>query len=171
VSASKARDKVGTADDILRIEEPKRTLFVFRDKLNTVQPFCSPPCTMFVVNLKPTDPEDIHVCHFSNCWVQNLDPVNSKDTCIDVWMGRVTMGKRHHVWAASCIDLVYTPLKVVGSVIHTHCASTLEGIAGNEDLVAIVICKSARFRIILAMIDASEEVIHQFWDKVLAERQ
>lgn len=168
---SETRDKVGTADDILRIEEPKRTLLVFRDKLNAVQPFCSPPSTISVVNLEPTNPEDIHVRHFGHDRVQNLDPVNPKDTRIDVWVGRVVVGKRNHVWAASRVDLVYPSSKVIGSIIHAHCAPLLKGVAGNKHLVTVIVCEGGGFWIVLLVIDASEEVVHQFWDKVLAAGQ
>jgi len=86
VPVIEAGDEVGATDDILRVEEPKRTLRVVRDKLDTVQPFCFLPRPVFLVDLEPADPEDIHVRQFGHSWVQNFDPVDPEDACVHVRM-------------------------------------------------------------------------------------
>jgi len=162
-----AGDEVGAADDVLRIKEPKCTLLVVRDKLDTVQPFCFPPRPMFLVDVEPADPENIHVRQFGHSRMENFDSVDPEDTCINVGMGRVAMRKRDHVWAASRIDLVHPSPEVIRGVIDAHRAPLLKAIASDVDPVAIVVREGGEFWIVLAVKDASEEVVCQFWDKVL----
>ena len=170
VSVMEARDEVGAPDDIVRIEEPKRALLVTGDKLDAVQALRFPPRPMFLVDLEPTDPKNVHVCQLRHGWVQNLDPVDPEDPGVHVWMGRVAVRESHHVWTAPRVDLVHPSSEVVCGVIHADRPALLKVVASDEDLVTVIVREGSGFRIILAVMDASEEVVHQFRDKILVER-
>ena len=162
-----ARDEVGTTYNVLGIEEPKCALVVVGGKLDTVQALCFPPRPMFLVDLEPADPQDVHICQFGHGGMENLDPIDPKDARVHVWMGRVATRERHHVWAASHVDLVHPSPEVVRGVIHAHRTLSLKAVPSDEDLVTVVICEGRGFRIVLAVKDAGEEVVHQFRDKIL----
>jgi len=162
-----ARDEVGATDDVLGIEEPKCAFLVLGDKLGPVQPLCLPPSPIISVNLEPTDPEDIHICEFRHGGVQNPDPVDREDTYVYVWVGGVARRECHHVWTASHVYLVHPSPEVIRSVEDAHRAPLLKFVTGNKDLVAVAICECGRFGIVLAVEDASKQVVCQLWDKVL----
>ena len=78
----KARDEVGTMHNVLGIEEPKHTLVIVGGKLDTVQALCFPPRPMFLVDLEPADPQDVHICQFSHGGMENPDLIDPKDALI-----------------------------------------------------------------------------------------
>ena len=57
----KTRNEVDAMDDIVRVKEPKSTTAQDRDKLYPIQPFCFPASLVFLVELEPANPEDVHV--------------------------------------------------------------------------------------------------------------
>ena len=97
VAIVEAGDEVNTADDIRGIKEAECTLLMARDKLDTVQPLRFPPRLMFLVNLKPVDPEDVHAHQCFQAGMKNLHSEDSKDPRIQIWVGGVAARESHHI--------------------------------------------------------------------------
>jgi hypothetical protein len=159
VAVVEAGDEVNTADDICRIKETERALFVGGDKLDTIQPLCFPPCPMFLVDLKPTDPENVHVFHRFQVGMKNLHSEDPEDSCVQIWVGGVAVRECHYIRATPHVDLVHMSLEVIGSVIHAHRIPLFETVTVDVDLIALGIREVGRFGIILLVKDAGEEVV------------
>ena len=80
------------------------------------------------------------------------------------------MRECHHIPAALHVDLVAPPSEVVCCIVYRHGEPLFEPLANNEDLVTFTICEGGGFWVVLAVQDASEEVVLQIWDKVLVNR-
>ena len=122
---------------------------------------------MFLIDLKPMDPEDIPILQVGHGGVHDLDLVDPKDPRIRVWVGWITVGESHHIQATSHVNLVRSPPQVIHGVVYGHRVVLLKVVSGDEDLFAIVGCERRGFRIVLAMEDASEEMVFQLRDEVL----
>ena len=121
------------------------------------------------VNLRPMDPENVHICHIFQAGVKNLCPEDPKDACIQIWMGGVATREGHHTWTTSHVDFVHLLPEVICCVIHTHCIPLFEMVTVDIDLVTLVICEVGRFGVILLVKDAGKEVVQHLCNKVLCD--
>ena len=76
-------------------------------------------------------------------------------------MGRVATRECHHIPAALHVDLVAPLLEVVCRIVYRHGEPLLEPLANDEDIVMFTICEGGGFWVVLAVQDASKEVVLQ----------
>jgi len=68
VSESKTSDEVGPTDNVIWVEKAKCTIFEGRNELEPIQSFGFPPGSVGLVDLEPTDPNNIHTDLIRHCW-------------------------------------------------------------------------------------------------------
>ena len=77
-----AGDEVDSTDNVSGVEKPKCTLLVAGNEVDTIQPLRFPPCMMFLVNFKPTNPQHVHVLQFGQTGMQNPNSIDPENPCI-----------------------------------------------------------------------------------------
>ena len=164
----KAGNKMGAADDIIGVEEPKCAFLMAGDKLDPIQPLCFPPGPMCVVNLEPANPDYIHADRCSHGRVQDLDLIDSQDPRIHVRVGRIIARESDHIRATLHVDLVSPSPQVVRRVVYRHREPLREAVADYLDVVAFTICEYGGLLVILTMQNACEEVVLQIRNEILA---
>lgn len=90
MSEIEARDEVGSTDNVVRVEKTKCVIFEGRYELDPVQPLGFPPRSVRLIDLEPTDPEDIHPFFVRHCWsMENVHSEDAENSCVCVWVSSI----------------------------------------------------------------------------------
>ena len=154
-------------DDICQVKEPECAFFMAGNKLDVIQSLYFSPYLVFMIELKPMDPQYIHVCQLSQTRVQDCDLVDTKDLCIYIWVGWVSMRESHHLWTTPYVALVSLSQEVTCCIVDDHCIPLLKAVAMDIDFVALSIHEAWQVRMVLPVEDSGKEVICQLQNEVL----
>jgi hypothetical protein len=167
MSKSETRDEVAPTDDVIWVEKPKCVVLEGQNKLEPIQPFGFPPSSVVLVNLEPTNPEDVHPDHIRHCWsMEDIKSEHSEDLCIGVRVDLI-LREGHHMRSILQVHPVLATSEVVCCVVDGHGIPLFKATLRNVELVAVLLSECGWIGVVLDVENASEKVILEFRNKVL----